>query len=827
MTVTPEHHKHIPPEHQAIAPYNFVPLPDKVIRAEPESLAFPDDRYARINEPGPNQRYSGQIACTLTTESPLYVRCGYTPEAYAVLAQKLFSDLSPADQERRAQFFNFGNSKQPVIPGSSLRGMLRTLVEIVSYSKVERVSEKQLFYRSVRDRTYQQEFVEPCGRVQHPPHPSANCFRTRVRAGFLRCQSGRYWIDACTFARIDTAPNRRGIAQIPLIGNEPVFLGRGPGRIPNWQYQNQAIDVVIDNAEQDYFFERNRRHPDLYLRFRAVQQASFTLATLPGARRGRLIITGAMQNKHMEFVFLEDCLERYDLDPAMVQRFQDDDQITPWQEQAFPKDKPLPGSRPEDGYLRNGEPVFFLLDADDQTVRFFGRAQLFRLPYGFAPADYVNHPVPKSDGAQPVDIADVLFGYVRGEKVQQDQVRAGRVFVGDAQLVSAPDGTWLDLEDGAQSLTPRILASPKPTTHQHYLVQTQLEEQRLHNYSSPPGETTLRGHKLYWHQDAVAEQDIRELDAQRIQAAPKQYTRIRPVKAGVTFEFDIHFENLSKVELGALLWVLRLADDERYRLKLGMGKPLGMGSIKIKPTLRVYNRVSRYSKLFDQQTWATGAPQAASDDVSAYLDAFECYVLDNLFPDTRKRQQHGTIERLPRIQCLLAMLIWPGPARDQARYMEIERDASEPENVIPAAHSRIRRAPNGQMIANEYSTRPILPGPVQIMGAATEFQFLDRVLTPERAIQASSASTGSTFSHVAGNQVIQRIQDLPTSRVATEIYQFYKQWRDLATDDPARVPVAEAIIARVRGANREKKSANKGWYQELLACVEGTEGKES
>jgi hypothetical protein len=68
---------------------------------------------------------------------------------------------------------------------------------------------------------------------------------------------------------------------------------------------------------------------------------------------------------------------------------------------------------------------------------------------------------------------------------------------------------------------------------------------------------------------------------------------------------------------------------------------------------------------------------------------------------------------------------------------------------------------------------------------------------------------------------------LPTSRVATEIYQFYKQWRDLATDDPARVPVAEAIIARVRGANREKKSANKGWYQELLACVEGTEGKES
>ena len=57
--------------------------------------------------------------------------------------------------------------------------------------------------------------------------------------------------------------------------------------------------------------------------------------------------------------------------------------------------------------------------------------------------------------------------------------------------------------------------------------------------------------------------------------------RDRPVRAGVSFSFDIRFENLSTVELGAVLWVLRIAADERYRLKLGMGKPLGLGAVHI------------------------------------------------------------------------------------------------------------------------------------------------------------------------------------------------------------------------------------------------------
>lgn len=51
-----------------------------------------------------------------------------------------------------------------------------------------------------------------------------------------------------------------------------------------------------------------------------------------------------------------------------------------------------------------------------------------------------------------------------------------------------------------ETITPSILASPKPTTFQHYLVQTSDEKPELKHYASQPNQdTVIRGHKLYWH----------------------------------------------------------------------------------------------------------------------------------------------------------------------------------------------------------------------------------------------------------------------------------------------------------------------------------------
>ncbi|MFP5516978.1 MAG: TIGR03986 family CRISPR-associated RAMP protein [Alphaproteobacteria bacterium] len=59
------------------------------------------------------------------------------------------------------------------------------------------------------------------------------------------------------------------------------------------------------------------------------------------------------------------------------------------------------------------------------------------------------------------------------------------------------------------------------------------------------------------------------------------------VKEGVTFSFTIHATNLSRVELGALLWLLdldRWEPGNAHFHRLGGGKPLGFGSVRVAVT---------------------------------------------------------------------------------------------------------------------------------------------------------------------------------------------------------------------------------------------------
>jgi CRISPR/Cas system CSM-associated protein Csm3 (group 7 of RAMP superfamily) len=54
--------------------------------------------------------------------------------------------LTPEQRRKRAEFFNNPANQHPTLPGSSLRGLLRTLLEIVSFGKLDQVSEQQRFF---------------------------------------------------------------------------------------------------------------------------------------------------------------------------------------------------------------------------------------------------------------------------------------------------------------------------------------------------------------------------------------------------------------------------------------------------------------------------------------------------------------------------------------------------------------------------------------------------------------------------------------------------------------------------------------------------------
>jgi cold shock CspA family protein len=243
----------------------------------------------------------------------------------------------------------------------------------------------------------------------------------------------------------------------------------------------------------------------------------------------------------------------------------------------------------------------------------------------------------------------------------------------------------------SQSVAPHTLATPKPTTFQHYFVQDRSANHdpdikvALANFTTSPRETQIRGHKRYWHWDGATGFDIEASAKERDHE--KQLTRIRPLNAGVRFTFRIRFENLRPEELGALWWALALPGEagETHRHKLGMGKSLGMGSVAITPHLYLTKREQRYSHLFGGDTWdeATSAAEA-----QPYLAAFEKYTLTALGLE----KEIARLSQVERIRMLLAMLRWPGPDRSLTRYMQIEH----PE------------------LDNEFKERPVLPDPLAV-----------------------------------------------------------------------------------------------------------------
>lgn len=622
--MNPKHDNPTRPDRIARAPYNFVPLPEQVV---PVDYKIPEhDTYSG---------HTGYLDCTLTTKTPTYTRTALNPEFFTRWAADTRSMMRDNHaKETYAQFFHLDDAQQPVIPGSSLRGMTRSLIEIAGYGKVQWVTKRHLFFRT----------VDNTAVGQHYRDRMAN----KVEGGFLHKRSEQYFIRKCQVARV----HRKKLESSP----KKFYIGRTPNLTPRWTGRSaQYMSVWVKLSANGKFVERIEH-----------QQ-------IDRFQEGRLVITGDVPGKKKEFVFLlpmQDAKE-ITVSDQLIQRFHDGDQITQWQEKAFPKDRPQRDCRQRDGVLRKGrflqeegDPVFFLVEKGELT--FFGRANMFRLPYIYSPFDVIpSDPSQQDDLA--IDLAEAIFGYVK--EGGHTSSRAGRVFFTDAICEPNQGNIWLSKD----VIIPQILGSPKPTTFQHYLVQDKEKEhdpdnkRQLAHYGTPtPDETVIRGHKLYWHKhEGLTTADFSESEAVAWNS-DTQHTQIKPVGTGVTFRFRVYFENLTDVELGALLWVLDLPDGHHH--KIGMGKPLGLGSVAIEPRMVLTDRPARYHQLLEGNGWHTGEREETT--WQQFQEAFEQYILDNM--DQEERDGAQNLAQVPRIQMLLTMLKYPGPATN-TDYMELSK----------------------------------------------------------------------------------------------------------------------------------------------------------
>ena len=175
------------------------------------------------------------------------------------------------------------------------------------------------------------------------------------------------------------------------------------------------------------------------------------------------------------------------------------------------------------------------------------------------------------DGSGPVCKACSLFGMVRKSKDGSTEDGysglGSHLRFGDAKLIN-PSGDK-KIKDHLKEITLEELSSPKPSYLPFYLNTSDFTK----GYDGDGA--TIKGRKFYWHHnpDTTTNPDKGERNA-----------TMEALVGPAEFEFTVYFDEITKKQRRELESVLCLGEnDENGDLcyKIGHGKPLGYGSVKI------------------------------------------------------------------------------------------------------------------------------------------------------------------------------------------------------------------------------------------------------
>ncbi len=516
------------------APYNFIPLNNELITIKKECIPSFDTYHKDL--------YTGYISLEIETLTPLYIRDTLNDEEYS----KMLANRKRKDNKKEKPFANpafFSPGSLIRIPGSSMRGMIRTLIEIVSFGKFINFHDRKLYYRSFADR---------CKRLRDE-------YRKYIKpqGGILKKEGLSYYIEESNFEII-----KEKEAKAILLNYK---LKDAPYEIQKLKYKNKSgylvISPLINGRKKYYFIE------------------------IPSSGK------------------------RIKLSKEDIKDYKND------------KERKAGINLLKELERKDEVPCFFskYIDSKGNNRIAFGHTKMFRIPYIKSIGEHIPEKLRKEEN---IDFAEAIFG--------RESDFASRVFFEDFYLIDTQNPL---LPEG----NPKILSTPKPTCFQHYLVQgnenlKDFPKNLAHYNDGKP----IRGYKLYWHREANNWKATKEEVDKHI----SQYTTIRPVREGAKFQGIIRFENLTKEELGALLFVLHLPEECAHRL--GMVKPLGLGSIKIKPKLYLSERQRRYQDLFHE--WSENLSETPS--IEDFKKSFESFILSKLSSNLKTLWEHERIKKL-------------------------------------------------------------------------------------------------------------------------------------------------------------------------------------
>ncbi|MDM8559771.1 TIGR03986 family CRISPR-associated RAMP protein [Candidatus Parabeggiatoa sp. HSG14] len=543
------------------APYNFVPL---------SGWVFQPDWVHQVSHDIPFEKgLSGSLNIKITAKTPILVG-GKQQEANK-------------DSPGEVRFFKVNS--QEAIPGSSLKGMIRNVLEIASFGKMQFVDNRRLSIRDISGR----EVIGDNYDIGKP------------KAGFLQLKDdSSIEIIPCDFIHI---------SHRDMEG----YLNK---HSPPYIFTKRETPTVRQKYERWNNLD-NQKPPDddtlPQIAFNVNSSVTPKMATDLGHKSGRhigtLVLTGQISDKsqnnngkYRDFVFF-DRREAHNALPVSPEIFKDflyihgdEEKKSTGSWQNYWRDQLFKSKHRE-------IPVFYHVDINNE-VRSIGLAYMYRLAYHHSIGETIDYTNKNHRNPEGYDLADLLFGKINSNEEHSPENLKSRVSFGLATLV----GTAQPAE--AHYSKPTVLNGPKPTYFPNYVRQQASESTKELDKSARKSYRTymqkdseIRGWKRYpvrrWQEVHI--QAVKQEFRGKKQQRKNTQVRLFPLKEGTTFKSTIRFHNLLPQELGALIWALRWGGDERLSHGLGMAKSFGFGQVKLEIVDNDIRNNQNPKKTFDER----------------------------------------------------------------------------------------------------------------------------------------------------------------------------------------------------------------------------------
>lgn len=493
------------------APYNFVPIRE-------ETYEYSKEKYPMHNVIS-SELLSGCIEYKVKALTKILVDGG-----------------EKEGEERQIGKFYVDAYGRYAIPGSTMRGLVRSNAQILSFSDFDNdIDDYELMYRNVANGADKKRYKDILGSEIK----DGISILKNVRAGYIANEQGEYKIYQTCVDKIEGSlqEERR-----------------------NYYYKSEEI-IKKNYNKYDYLYSEKFEYK-MQNGSNAQSEEAYKPYSTPISYKlegnddiegigesgkfkyeGYLLSSGFMNNKKVIYIIPEIdenkkpiLIPTRDIDTYKRDFENKKNQIKEENEAFY--------SLPKEGEKK---PVFFI---EQGNRLYFGFTPRLRLAY--------DNTVKKGfkQRKTEMDYCKAMFGMTT-----ETMSYKSRISFRDAYTESREE----EKEDS------RILAEPKPTSYLDYIQQNNSNSDKAVTYNND--DFKLRGVKQYWLKEEVIQGEAEKKNE-------KVKSRIRALKKGTDFSGKVYFKNLREDELGLLLWSLEL--NEESQQNIGKAKPYGYGRVKIK-----------------------------------------------------------------------------------------------------------------------------------------------------------------------------------------------------------------------------------------------------